>query len=192
MKKPVIPTSGQPTSLIVPSALMALTMIAQPAHAVQYLTLAQVQRVLYPSASEFKARDFLLTQTQRDAIAAAADVRVGNAHVHAWEARSAQGLLGYVLVDDVTGKHDAITYAVAISVQGKVQGVEIMDYRETYGGQIRDERWRAQFIGKGFADPLKLERDIKNISGATLSSSHVTDGVRRLVRTFEIAIKPSI
>ena len=41
--------------------------------------------------------------------------------------------------------------------------------------------WRNQFVHKSAADPLKLDQDIRNISGATLSSRHVTEGVRRLM-----------
>jgi hypothetical protein len=90
-----------------------------------------------------------------------------------------------LFVDRVLGKHDFITYALAIDASGQVQGVEIMDYRETYGGQIRDEKWRRNFKGKSAKDPLQLDKDIPNISGATLSSKHVTDGVRRLLKTYE-------
>jgi len=36
---------------------------------------------------------------------------------------------------------------------------------------------------------LKLNGDIKNISGATLSSKHVTDGVKRVLRLYETSLK---
>ena len=48
-----------------------------------------------------------------------------------------------------------------------------------------------QFVGKTSQSPLKLDRDIKNISGATLSCRHVTDGVKRLLAFYEIALKRS-
>jgi FMN-binding protein len=44
-----------------------------------------------------------------------------------------------------------------------------------------------QFVGKTASAPLKLDADIRNISGATLSSRHVTEGVRRLLATYEVA-----
>ena len=88
----------------------------------------------------------------------------------------------------MVGKHEFITFAVAIDVGGAVKSVEILDYRESYGGQVRDPRWRAQFIGKRAGAPLKLGGEIKNISGATLSSKHVSDGVRRLLATYAIVL----
>jgi len=159
-------------------------------HAVQYYSAEQVQKTLFPSAAEFRSKPFLLTEAQRDAIAKKADVRVREAQVRLWEARDAQGaLLGYLMIDEVTGKHEYITYALALTAQGQVAGVEIMDYRESYGGQVRDPNWRAQFVGKKGGDALKVDKDIRNISGATLSSVHVTDGIRRLLATFELAVK---
>jgi Na+-transporting NADH:ubiquinone oxidoreductase subunit NqrC len=64
-----------------------------------------------------------------------------------------------------------------------------MDYRESYGYEIRNIEWRNQFVGKTAADPLKLGRDIHIISGATLSSRHIADGVKRLLATYEVAFK---
>jgi Na+-transporting NADH:ubiquinone oxidoreductase subunit NqrC len=93
------------------------------------------------------------------------------------------------VVDEVLGKHDLITYAVALLPDGSIKQIEILDYRETYGGQIRQASWRDQFKGKKAGDALALEQPIQNISGATLSCAHVTDGIRRVLATYEIALK---
>jgi Na+-transporting NADH:ubiquinone oxidoreductase subunit NqrC len=66
--------------------------------------------------------------------------------------------------------------------------VEILEYREAYGGEVRGEGWRKQFVGRSHADPVQISRDIKNISGATLSCQHVTDGIRRLLALYAIAL----
>ena len=89
----------------------------------------------------------------------------------------------------MVGKHEYITYAIGLNADGSVKQVEIMDYRESYGYQVRDEQWRQQFVGKTVADPLKLNQDIRNISGATLSSKHIADGVKRVLATYAIALK---
>ena len=160
------------------------------AFAVEYLNLEQAQKALFPAATEFKPRPTLLTEDQRSAIAKAANVRVRSAEVKLWEVRGAAGLLGYVVVDEVLGKHELITYAVALRPDGSVAQVEVMDYRETYGGQSRQPAWRAQFVGKTSRDSVQIDKDIQNISGATLSSVHVTDGIRRILATYELALKP--
>jgi Na+-transporting NADH:ubiquinone oxidoreductase subunit NqrC len=77
---------------------------------------------------------------------------------------------------------------VALTADGKVRQVEILEYREAYGGQVRNARWREQFVGRHHGDPVQIGQDIQNISGATLSCQHLTDGIRRLLATYAIAI----
>ena len=166
--------------LFVPAALAAAT----SAHAATYLNEAQAQEAIWPGAKLVSARVILSAQ-QREQIEKASGVRVRNTEVKAWRVQGG----GWFIVDEVLGKHEFITYALGIASAGAVHGLEIMDYRETYGGQVRNASWRDQFKGKTSSARLKLDEDIKNISGATLSSKHVTDGVKRLLATYEIALK---
>lgn len=148
---------------------LAAACVAAPAQATQYLTIEQAQRVLFPAADAF-------------APAAVPGVR-------AWAASRAGAALGDVLVDEVIGKHERITYAVGVGADGAIRGIEILDYREPRGGEVRDPRWRAQFVGKRRESPLRLDEDIQNISGATLSCRHVTEGVRRLLDLYARSLK---
>jgi len=70
---------------------------------------------------------------------------------------------------------------VALDPGGRIRSVEILQYRESYGGEIRSPSWLAQFVGKTSASALQVGTDIRNISGATLSSHHVTEGVKRIM-----------
>ncbi|MEO1767289.1 FMN-binding protein [Thiobacter aerophilum] len=167
----------------------ALAAAALPAHAVQYLTLEQAQHALFPEASGFRDAKLLLSAEQREAIEKASKVRVRSPELHAWRAEAGGKLAGWLLVDEVYGKHEFITYALALDATGAVRGIEIMDYRETHGAQVRNAAWRAQFIGKRAGAPLELDKDIQNISGATLSCKHMAEGVRRLLATYEVALK---
>ena len=90
-------------------------------------------------------------------------------------------LLGVVVFDGVVGKYELIDYAVGIGADGKVRNIEILSYRESHGYEVRLPAWRKQFVGKGADAKLRVGEDIANISGATLSTTHITDGVRRIV-----------
>ena len=90
-------------------------------------------------------------------------------------------LLGVVVFDGVIGKYELIDYAVGIAVDGKLRQVEILNYRESHGYEVRLPAWRKQFVGKGADAKLRVGEDIANISGATLSTTNITDGVRRIV-----------
>jgi Na+-translocating ferredoxin:NAD+ oxidoreductase RnfG subunit len=170
-------------------SLPALAAAALPAHAVQYLTVEQAQRALFPEAGGFKEARVLLSAEQRAAIERASKVRVRGAELAAWRAEAGGKPVGWFLLDEVYGKHEFITYAVALDASGAVRGIEILDYRETHGGEVRNPKWRAQFTGKRADAPLELDEDIRNISGATLSCKHIADGVRRLLTTYEAVLK---
>ena len=144
----------------------------------------QAQQLIFPG-KKLTPAFVTLSDAQADAIEHASDARVRNRDVKAWKVEGG----GWLVIDQVIGKHEFITYALGLNADGSVKQIEIMEYRETYGYQIRDPRWRAQFAGKTAADPLKLEKDIQNISGATLSCRHITDGVKRLLALYAVVLK---
>lgn len=162
-------------------------LVAPPAHATVYMSVAEAQKLMFPAATAFPDRAAVLTAEQRKTIAHASGAPAPK-KLQAWEARQGAKLLGWFIVDNVLGKHDHITYAVAFGPDGRIQSVEILEYRETYGGQIRNPRWRQQFAGKGANSDLTLEKDIKNISGATLSCLHVTQGIKGLATAVELLL----
>lgn len=177
-----------PGFIALPLAVIAPAVIVSSAHAEDYLTVAQAQKLLFPDATVFLEAAINLSDEQRDQIKKIAGVRQRTAVQQNWRAEQDGKLQGYFLIDEVIGKHEFITYATAISPDGKVLGIEILSYRETHGGQIRKPEWRAHFSGKTLNDQFKLNKDIPNISGATLSCRNVTDGVKRLLAIHKIAL----
>jgi len=173
------------TSRFILLPLAAVT-ISVPAHATVYLTVEQAQALMFPGAvltADFRT----LTDAQVDAIEKASDVNVRHRTLQVWRVSTG----GWFIADEVVGKHDFIPFALALSADGSVRSIEILEYRETYGGDVRAETWRAQFAGLRNGAKLKLNDDIKNISGATLSSRHITDGVKRLLATYAIVLAPA-
>lgn len=97
-----------------------------------------------------------------------------------WTVRSPEGTyLGQAMVDDVPGKSERITILVATAPDGTLRDLEILAYREAYGGEVAQEAWRAQFRGRKAGDPLRVGRQVRNVSGATISTNSVTAGVAR-------------
>ena len=142
------------------SAPAALVLsVGSAAHAVQYLTIPEAQRHAFPGATSF-----IVVQADR-----------------IWRAEAGDRVIGFFIFDRVIGKHLYIDYSVALDPGGRIRQVDILQYRESYGGEIRSPSWLAQFNGKTDASPLQVGNDIRNISGATLSSHHVTEGVKRIM-----------
>ena len=175
------------TGLMSVPALVAASAPA-PAFAVDYLNVAQAQRAVVPHADSFVAYPVTLSSAQLKQIKAIAHVPQRTDKPRVWKALSGGKLVGWVIVDEVIGKHELITYATGISPDGHVLGIEIMSYRESKGEQVRNPKWRGLFRGKTVNDPFKLNKDIPNISGATLSCRNITDGVKRLLALHEVAL----
>ncbi|MDE2603171.1 MAG: FMN-binding protein [Bradyrhizobium sp.] len=139
----------------------AIVSAAAPAYAVQYLSIGEAQKNAFPSAH--------FTEVQAGRV---------------WKAEAGGKVEGFFIFDRVIGKHLYIDYAVALTPGGAVHKVEILQYRESYGGEVRSPSWLAQFVGKTTGSALKINGDIRNISGATLSSTHVTEGVKRILAAY--------
>ena len=95
-------------------------------------------------------------------------------------------LQGEVFLLDVIGQSLPITFAVGVKADGTVQDVQVMVYRESHGGEIRERRFRAQFSGKTLQQPLVVGKDVDAISGATISSHSAAYAVRKSLALAEL------
>ncbi len=172
---------------LAPAALVA----AVPAQclAVQYLSAEQAQGLIFPQAREFLPSTITLTGPQSEQIEHLSGVHLRTPVQRVLQARAEGRTLGWIILDEVYGKHELISYALGINFDGSVRQLEILEYKEAYGYQVRNPAWRRQFAGKTAADPLKLDTDILNITGATLSCRHLAEGVKRLLAFAQVALR---
>jgi hypothetical protein len=167
-----------------PWLLLPVAVVSTSAYATTYLSVEQAQQAMYPGVKLTEA--FLtVTAEQQRQIEQLAGTPMPRREIRLWRAPAG----GVFIVDDVVGKHEFITYALALDADGSIRQIEILDYRESYGWEIRNANWRRQFVGKTPADPVRLDKDIRNISGATMSCRHVTEGVKRLLAAYAVALK---
>lgn len=186
-----MPSSG-PAALGFLGALATLTAVPAPVVvAADYLSVEGAQRALFPQADQFPEVVLALSAAQRERVAARAGPQPPHRSLRAFKALRGSELLGYVFIDEVIGKEDFITYAAAIDRLGRLGPMEVLSYRESHGGEIRNESWRRQFAGRSDLNALQPRTDIKNIAGATLSCEHVTQGMRWLVALWQVALQPA-
>jgi len=153
--------------------------------ATEYLSVEAAQKALFPQADRFNEVILSLSAAQRDRVAALAGAQPPHRSLRAWRALKGDQPLGFVFVEE-----DFITYAVAIDAHGRLSAPEVLAYRESHGGEIRTAAWLQQFAGREGLGQLRVQTDIKNIAGATLSCQHLTEGVRWLVALWQVALQP--
>ena len=161
--------------MLVPAAIIA----SAPAQAKVYMGIEQAQQAMYPGAT-FQENFITLDQSQFNAIIKDSNVNVYSRNVKAWRVSTGD----WFIIDQVRGKDDWISYAVAITADGIVKRVEILECLENYAG-ITIPDWRAQFYGKKHGANFD---DVGMISGATLSSGQMLSGVKRLLSTYTLVL----
>jgi len=97
-----------------------------------------------------------------------------------WRVESRGELRGVIMVDNVKGKARPITYLVAFESAGAIHAMEVLAYRESHGGEVRSPLFLDQFAEKSHDDALTVGKDIRNVSGATISSRALTRGAHAL------------
>ncbi|WP_211452789.1 FMN-binding protein [Collimonas antrihumi] len=171
------------------ATLVLATGATSSAFATQYLTVEQAQQVMFPDATGFKDTSLQLSGEQMKQVEKLSGLPARSVSWRVFAAYKGDAQLGYVVLDDVVGKFELISYAVAVNPDASIKQIEILTYRESHGFEIKSPAWRKQFVGKTAAAGLTIGDGIASISGATLSCTHVTDGVRRIAAIAQVMLK---
>ncbi|QHJ01018.1 FMN-binding protein [Xylophilus rhododendri] len=173
-----------PAGSALPLAALGAALAPVAAQARIYVSVEQAQREMF-GALALTPHPVALTAAQQEVLRAASSVSLPFQGNRIW--KTADG--SWFVVDEVVGKHEFVTYAVGINADGSVRRVEVLEYRESYGYEVAEQKWLAQFVGKTVEAPLQLGRDVQNIGGATLSAKHVADGVKRVLAAYRLVLQ---
>lgn len=77
------------------------------------------------------------------------------------------------------GQHEYMDLAIGVDASGAIHRVDLLVYREPQGGEVASRRFMDQFRGKTIGSPLRVNRDVVHIVGATISAHAVAAAARR-------------
>ena len=156
-----------------------------------FLTEEDALKLMFPHSDRIRKDTLRLSQDQKSLV----ESRIGWKfpeevfEVHIGETGTTVD--GYAILQNTIGKHKPMTYMVGVDRKGHVLNVELLVFREARGSEVRTKRFNVQYEGKTVLDPVRINRDIINISGATMSVRSMTAGVKRvLVLIDEFYLKP--
>lgn len=94
---------------------------------------------------------------------------------------SSGNIIGYAVKVSPYGYGGKINMIVGIKADLTVSGVEILSMSETpgLGAKAQDKAFLSQFINKD--RKMELKKDITAISGATITSTAITEGVKEAI-----------
>lgn len=142
---------------------------------------------LLPDAQEIIEETRVLTDEQKEAIGEKAGIKFDpdlDREFHFFIGSANAQIVGYAVKDSVKGKWGLIHYMVSFDLDGKVNNVTVLEYREKRGRSVAKRRFLKQFFGKTINDRIKLKKDIDGVTGATISSRSMTNGIRKIVHIF--------
>lgn len=163
--------------------VLALAMHAAVVHAQEVLlTRDQALREIFPEMARSAVEQRPLDDATRARLREQLGRRIDEDAVDVIKVFGADGAFrGYAVVTEEIGKYRPITFMVGVTPELRVRDVAVMVYRESRGGDVKRKRFLAQYRGKTARDPIEVNRDIINISGATISVRSVNAGVKRVL-----------
>jgi hypothetical protein len=95
------------------------------------------------------------------------------------EVRNGDVLLGFGVELKVKSRSGPFRMLVSVSPAETVIDVQIPKYPHRRGRAVKKQTFLDQFKGAAYGDPLRLGEEIDGVSGATSSSTALTEGVRQ-------------
>ena len=150
-----------------------------------YYTADEARQKIFPEAVRFEpVTHFIPRQVKLD-LEGQLGRPFAEDSLEVYLAYDADNLLGYAVISNEIGKYQPITFVVGVTADFHVQGAAILIYRESRGAEVRRARFLRQYRDKTSRDPIRINRDIVNITGATLSVRALNFGVRKLLAITE-------
>lgn len=160
-------------------------------HAEVFMTEEEAVRIMLPKSQRVRKELIRLTPLKKGEIEALIGWKFPEEEFEIYIGETQDRIDGYAMTHNTIGKHRHMTYMVGIDPKGRVSNVELLVFREAKGSEVGRKRFNVQYEGKTLLDPIRINKDIINISGATMSVRSISAGVKRvLVLVDEFYLKP--
>lgn len=167
---------------------IALGFAAAPAAATVFMSRTEALAWAFPDADRVEDERFVLSDEQVAEIEARAQAKLESRIVTLYVGRKGDAILGYAVIDQHNVRTLPEAFLVVLSPEGEVKRLRVLAFHEPPEYKPSD-RFLAQFEGKQGGAPLRLQREVHGIAGATLSSQAVTGGVRRVLAYHEVLVR---
>ena len=158
--------------LMIPAMVLA---VSAGAKADQLQTFDVAKELIYPGKNLIPA-DFTVGDRAYQRLKVEYKVPSIRPQVKAWKTESGE----WLFLDQVYGLNDIVTYILGVDQEGKITGLEILTCAEGFCDGLFTVQWRAQMMEASHGQWAPSDV-VPIVSGATLSTTHVADGVKKLL-----------
>jgi hypothetical protein len=171
-------------------ALGLVLALAPPARAQVFLTQPEALAQAFPGA-RVERRTWTLTPAQKTAVEQRAKGRCANPLVVAYLAWQGTALSGTGFFDARTVRTMPGVFFIAVGPDSAIRRVDVLAFREPPDYRPTP-RWLGQFPRQRLGDRLAAGRDIRTLSGASLTTRAVTDAARLALAEYELVVAPAL
>src|SRR5712692_2502171 len=144
-----------------------------------FLDEKQASRIVLRGCDAMEREEKTLTAEDRAQLEKTTGLRFSTPRYTFLIGKRQGSVCGYAVIVEEIGKSEPITFMVGVDAEGRAGEVTLMVFRESRGAEVREPRFMRQFKGKRLRDPIRVNRDILNYTGATLSSEAMARGVKK-------------
>ena len=167
--------------------IFAALCLADTAHAKVFYSRNEALALAFPDAVRVDDESVLIGDVEATKIEALAKSPLESRLVRIYRGYRGDELLGYAFIDVHTVRTLPEAFLVVLSPEGAVRTVRVLAFHEPLE-YMPSARWYRQFEQKTIADPLRIDRDVHGIVGATLSARTTTESVRRALALYQVVV----
>jgi Na+-translocating ferredoxin:NAD+ oxidoreductase RnfG subunit len=172
-------------------AVCVVLLVGSTAGSSVLITVEEALELVFPDAATERQTIFL-SDEQRAKIEEESDGEVSSALATRYEAKSQDGTIrGWAYLDTHRVRTLPETLMIVLGADGSVQRVEVVTFREPIEYMPR-RGWYEQYQGKVLDDDLALKRDIRPVTGATLTARATTEAVRRILALHRVVEEAAV
>jgi hypothetical protein len=158
----------------------------------EFMTEEEALKAVMPKSQRVRKELLRLTAEKKELIEQRIGWKFPEDSFELYIGQTGDKIDGYAMVHHTIGKYKPMTYMVGVDAKGICTDVELLVFRDAKGSEVRTKRFNSQYDGKTVTDPIRINKDIINISGATMSVRSMSAGVKRvLVLVDEFYLKPA-
>jgi thiamine biosynthesis lipoprotein ApbE len=150
-----------------------------------FLTKEEALKKVFPDCDEIAYDEIIITDEERNRLQDRLKRKIFEDNFITYIGVNSGKVAGYALITEEVGKFHPYTFIVSTNPKGKIRDIAILVYRESRGAEIAHKRFLYQFKGKSLKNPIRINKDIINITGATMSVVTMCTGVKKVLAVID-------
>lgn len=152
------------------------------------MTRDEALETAFPGNNSVEKISIFLNEDQVDEIEKISRAKIDSKIYIFYKFSNGDDSLGYAVLDTHLLRTKSETVMYVIGSDGRLINAEILAFFEP-SEYMQSEKWLMLFENEKLNNELRIDRDVPNITGATITSHAFTESVRKVLAIYQVAVK---